>query len=543
MDNYRHIVNKANTAFSTTERSNFESLWNSALGMCRPTSCNVNGGSTEGEKKRVDRYIDVGVNSLDRFTAGLISTLIPKGSRYFEFVPSKKRASADESLKRWLVDCSRITLDILNESNFYIEMTKAISDLGVIGTSLVVTEPSVEDGVRFKTFYISNFAVEEDANGRIDTVYFKLNLNARQVMQMFGEKALTDKMKSAMNNNIDIKFGIVHAILPRDAYSRNSLNPRKQKFASLFIDEETGSLLKESGFSVLPASVCRWTQASNEIYGRSPAMQAQGNLAMANQMELTKLKSAQRIASPQWLLPNDGSVRNLNNQAGGIVFYNAANPNGIPQQIVPKDMPNITDAYQQQKMLEIQQAFFIDVFNPMQDVTGNTTATEINARMSIARQNLVPKINRVIDELIEPILKRTFRILFDGGYFPEAPENVNIGDVALNMMSTSGLILKQAEAVGALQTIESMTIMAQVKPQILDYINEDELMKLVAYSNAVPTNIIRSDFEVKKIREARAAMQQQQMQQQQLLDAAKIYQGTSKAAESGSPAELLSQFS
>lgn len=539
--NAQSLIKQANLAFNTSERSSFKELWSSALQMCRPSSEDVFEGGTAGEKKRVDRYIDIGVQALNTFTAGMTSTLIPKGSKFFEFSPSKSPMfKANDELQRWLADCSKITLDILNESNFYLEMSKAIDDLGVIGTSLVISEPCKNDGVRYKTFYITKYAFEEDAQGRVNVVYFKINLTARQIAQKFGKNVLTDKMIESMD--LDTKFTIIHVIQPREDYEKKSLNPTKQKYASIYIDEETGELLKESGFSEMPAAVCRWFQASNEIYGRSPAMNSQGDLAQTNAMEYTKLRSAQRLASPQWLLPDDGSVRNLNNQAGGVILYNSTNPNGMPTQIAPKDMPNITHEYQQQKYDDIRMSFHVDVFNPMSDVTGNTTATEVDARMNIARQNLVPKISRVIDELLEPTLKRTFKILLDSGYYPAPPEEIDVKNIRINIMSTSGLILKQTEAVGALQLIESIAMLAQLKPEMLDYINGDELIKLVGYANAVPTQVLNSDYTVGQIRQQRADAQQAEQQQIQAVEAAKAYQATTKAAEEGSPAQLLTQF-
>lgn len=541
----RQLIKRANESFESSERSNFNDLWNSAIGMCRPEAEDVYHGDTAGEKKRVDRYIDTGVQSLDSFTSGMTSTLIPKGSKFFEFTPSKTGplAGSDE-YKRWLLDCSRITLDYLNESNFFSEAAKALSDLGVIGTALLLTEPCKEEGVKYKTFYINRFAMLEDSNGKIDTVFFKLQMTARQLKQKFGEDKLGDKQLNDLKiGNDDNKHSVIQCIYPRSDFVKGALKPSKFKFANIYLLEDEGSTLLESGFPEMPASVCRWIQSSNEIYGRSPAMQAQGDLAMVNQMEYTKLKSAQRIANPQWLLPDDGSVRNLNNQAGGIVYYNATNQNAKPEQIAPRDMPNITDAYQEKKIASIEKAFHLDVWNPLQDVTSsNASATEIQARMSVAKQSLVPKINRVIDELLEPTFKRTFQVLYDGGNFPQAPSDVNVKNIKVNFLSSAGLILRQIESVGTLQTLESLSMMAQVDPTVFDYIDTDAVVKQLAYSNAVPTEIIKSDYTVKQLREVRAKQQEQQQAQQQMVDAADVYNKTTQSAQAGSPAEMLQQF-
>lgn len=540
----RNLIKRAKDSFGTSERSNFNDLWNSAVAMCRPESEDIYHGDTAGEKRTVDRYIDIGIQSLDDFTSGMTSTLIPKGSKFFEFVGAKaQRGDVSDAHRRWLVECSRITLDFLNESNFFSEVSKSLSDIGLIGTSLLMTEPCKEDGVKFKTFYINRYTILEDSNGKVDTVFFKFAMTARQLSQKFGTENLSDKVLNALNNgNDESSHNVIHCIYPRKDHTKGALNPTKQKYASIYLLEDEANILLESGFNEMPAAVCRWTQASNEIYGRSPAMQAQGNMSMCNQMEYTKLRSAQRIANPQWLLPDDGSVRNLNNQPGGIIYHNATNPNAVPTQVAPRDMPNVTDQYQQQKYEAIERAFYVPLWNPMGDVSGNTTASEINARMSIAKQSLVPKINRVIDELLEPTFKRVFQVLLDGGYYPEAPEEVNLRNVKVSFLSSAGLILRQIEAAGAMQLVEQMSLLAQVQPEIFDFIDTDELVKTVAFANAVPTNIIKSDYDVKRIRAARAKQAEAQQEAEQGIALADAYSKTNEAPAMGSPAEMLASL-
>lgn len=530
----RKIVKRANDAFNTSERSNFTDLWENASTMCRPNTDNVRNDKMAGERKGTTRLIDVGIQSLDTFTSGVTSTLVPKGTRFFEFNVSKtsKNYKSDE-FRRWLADASRVTLDYIQESNFFSEISKSFSDLGLIGTSLFMTEPDNEEGVRFKTYYINRFAFLEDSNGRVDTIFFKLELTNRQIAQKFGDANVRSNAKEE-----ELKV-IIHSIYPRANYKEGSLNPKYMKYASVYILEDTGDVLLESGFDSMPASVCRWSQASNEIYGRSPALQCSGNLNMVNVMEHTKLKSAQRIANPQWLSPDDGSVKNLNNNAGGIVYWNASNPSAEPRQISPRDMPNITDGYQEKKISEIEEAFFVSIWNPLRDVSGNTTASEINNRVTIAKSNLVPKIARVIDELLEPTFRRVFQILLDTDRFPTIPESFRGEKIKVTFTSSAGLIIQQLENVGTLQTVEIVGMLAQLDPQAIDYLKVDEIVKQTAQSNAVPNDMIRSDYEVGVIRQARAEQQEAQAAQEQEVAMASAYSQTTKAPESGSPADML----
>jgi len=99
--------------------------------------------------------------------------------------------------------------------------------------------------------------------------------------------------------------------------------------------------------------------------------------------------------------------------------------------------------------------------------------------------------------------------------------------------------LRQLENVGTLQTVEIVGQMAQFDQGALDYINVDQVVKNTAYSNAVPMEVLRSDYEVKQIRANRAKAQQQQQEMQANAEMAKAYSQTNAAPEEGSPADLL----
>jgi hypothetical protein len=64
--------------------------------------------------------------------------------------------------------------------------------------------------------------------------------------------------------------------------------------------------------------------------------------------------------------------------------------------------------------------------------------------------------------------------------------------------------------------------MAQIKPEILDKVDEDKTVDVIADLMSVTPEILRSEEVVKQIREARKAEQQQQLQLMKLEQASKI---------------------
>jgi hypothetical protein len=338
----------------------------------------------------------------------------------------------------------------------------------------------------------------------------------------------------------DNRHIIIHAIEPRLNYNKKSLKKTDLPISSCYVELETKHLIEESGYYELPYAVGRFYQATNEKYGRSPAMEVASTLSMLNRMEQTRIQSAERVSNPPWLAPNDGSVRRISNTQGSIIYYNAANPASKPEQMIVRDNTIVNDSMIQLKTAEVEDAFFLPLFNPLVNRV-NMTATESQLRATIALQNLIPAISRITNELLTPLFVRIYSILARSGVYPQPPDvllNSN-GKVIVAFNSKATLALKQLELQGVYQTLESMAFLAQVNPEVMDNFDLDKVARLTSVANSVPTTIIRPEREVKKQREARAAAKFEAEQNQQAIMAADVYNRTSKAPEAGSAANAL----
>ena len=99
-------------------------------------------------------------------------------------------------------------------------------------------------------------------------------------------------------------------------------NSKNMDFISCHVHEESGALLRESGFREFPYVVPRYLKSSsNEIYGRSPAMNALPDVKMLNTMSKTTIKAAQKQIDPPLMVPDDGFVLPVRTVPGGLNFY------------------------------------------------------------------------------------------------------------------------------------------------------------------------------------------------------------------------------
>ena len=138
---------------------------------------------------------------------------------------------------------------------------------------------------------------------------------------------------------------------------------------------------------------------------------------MINRFEVSRIRGAERVSNPPWLAPNDGSVRKISNDQGSIIYYNAGNPLSKPEQLRPMDNVIVNDDMIKKKEQEVLDAFYVPLFNPLQD-RQNMTAFESRERLNLSLQFLTPAVNRLNKYFVKPSLERAFGIMLREGNFP-----------------------------------------------------------------------------------------------------------------------------
>lgn len=527
---------------SNTERSNVNELTRNCSEYCYPTGNNINQVVTAGEQKPIARLIDIGIRSNRIFTSGMSSHLIPEGSKFFAYDTADTKLKDNDAVSRYFSEVSSITLNVLNSSNFFTEMTSAINELGYVGTACVLTEPSDSMLVRFKAYHIDNYYIDESAEGNIDTVYFKMQMKSRQVMQMFNKD--TDNIPE---NIVDDEKGeedytIIHAIYPRSDKLTGTSVKTKKAVASVYLCEKTNTIIRETGYDTNPFAVGRFYKASNEIYGRSPAAEVLSTLSMLNAMEDTRIRTAQRLANPPWLLSNTGDTKWVSNDQGSLIYYNGSRAGTKPEQVSVKDNPMVTETIINSKNEEVESAFFVGLFNPLQN-RRNMSATEVSKRDEIAMTALVPPITRITRELLAPVFLRVYEILQKSGVYPQKPEELGSGKIKINFNSKATLAIKELELMSVRSLVMDTMSLAEANREVLDLINFDEVIRISQEALGVPNSIIKSAYDVKKLRAARAQAQADQQEMENTKDAADIYQKTNTPLEANSgAAEIMAKI-
>ena len=140
------------------------------------------------------------------------------------------------------------------------------------------------------------------------------------------------------------------------------------------------------------------------------------------------------------------------------------------------------------------------------------TATEVAERHEEKLLMLGPVLERLHNELLDPLVDITFSRMLESGLVPPAPEELQGMELNVEFVS----MLAQAQRAIGTNSIDrytnTMGAIAQMKPDVLDKFDSDAWADNYADMLGIDPELIVADKEVAIIRQQRAQAQQQAAQ-------------------------------
>ncbi len=528
---------------SSSERTNFEDMYQTAAEFCNPSADNIQERKTKGQRDDNQRVTDIGIKSRRMFTAGMMSHLFPQGQNWIRVVTQNRDLTKVDNIVRALTSVSKKFMRAIEDSNFYEEMGQCIDHCGYIGTTALYCESSPKRILNFRSHYINQFFFCENYLGEVDTVIREFKLTARQAVQQF-EDSVSEEIKEDVKNpkTSNKEYTFIHIVMPRKGFTPDSDIKEEKPIASYYIQLKGEKMVMESGFDEMPYAVARFYKTNYEKYGRSPALEVYTTLPLINRMEVSRIRGAERVSNPPWLAPNDGSVRRISNDQGSIIYWNAGNPLSKPEQLRPMDNVAVNDAMITKKEEEVLDAFYVPLFNPLMNKQ-NMTAFESSERLNLSLQFLTPAVNRLNKYFVTPILERAFNIMLRNGMFPELMiEELIDQNLEFDLVGKASIASRQIELFGTMTAMSQMMQIAQYRPDILDNVDADKTARFIQEVNMCPVDLQLPEDEVMRLREERAKAAQAAEQRADMLALSDVYAKSTKAPEEGSSADALGQL-
>ena len=118
---------------------------------------------------------------------------------------------------------------------------------------------------------------------------------------------------------------------------------------------------------------------------------------------------------------------------------------------------------------------------------------------------LGPVLSRFNNEVLKPLIDRTFDILNEQGMIPPAPEAIQGTDLNIEYTSILSRSQKEIQSRTDQQAIQEALQIAQVQPDFLDNFDLDKYAQIVSDKRGVSPEILRSSDEVAAIRRQRGS--------------------------------------
>jgi len=502
---------KSNLSRLMEKRSTWESHWQEIADLMLPRKAEITKERSRGDKRSTQIFDATAIHSLELLAASLHGMLTSSANRWFSLRFKEATLNENDEAREWLEDSIDKMYLGFARSNFQQEIFENYHDLIAFGTSCLMVEEDEEDIIRFSARHIKEIYVEENKKGLIDNVYRKFKLTADQSMQKFGAENLSKEVNTTHKTNPYDEVEICHVVRPRFNYDSSKKDKKNMKFQSVYFEHGTDHIISIGGFNENPYVVSRYLKSSTEIYGRSPAMSALSDCKVLNKMVEHGLKAAAKMIDPPLLVPDDSMLAPVRMTPGSLNYYRSGSRDRIEPLNIGQNTASTLNA-ENQRREAIAKMFHVDQLQVQSNRT--MTATEVLQRNEEKMRILGPVMGRIQSELLEPMINRVFLIMLRNRLFAEAPAILANQEIDIEYVSPMAIAQKGQELQNVMRGLELFGSLAQSMP-VMDYIDENGLVKQLIQTLGLPARMIKSDKQVEAIRMERQEAQQQQMQMQQ----------------------------
>ena len=517
----KNIIDKFNTL--KAQRSTWEDHWQDIANYFLPRKSNITLKRTRGDKRHDQIYDGTATHALELLSASLNGMLTNTISPWVVLKCRSESMNQDDEANEWLESCAKVMQQVFARSNFQQEIFELYHELLAFGTSAMFISDDPKDDLRFKTIHISEIYITENERGMVDCLIRKFKVKNKNIPALYPDAELPISLTTKIKNNPYEDTDIIHMVSANDT-PMGYENSKNMDFISCHVHEETGTLLRESGFREFPYVVPRYLKSSsNETYGRSPAMNALPDVKMLNTMSKTTIKAAQKQIDPPLMVPDDGFVLPVRTIPGGLNFYRSGTRERIEPLNIGSNQP-LGLQMEEQRRKAIRENFFVDQLLSVQG--NNMTATEVMQKSEEKMRILGPVLGRLQSELLQPLITRCFNILLKQNKFREVPEFLQDQMIEIEYVSPIAKAQKAGDLSSIMRGIEVFGAIQQVSP-VFDYLDVDGLVNHLKDVIGLPAKILRSRAEVEQIREEK---QQQAQQMQQMQEQMQMAEAAGKAA-------------
>ncbi len=507
----------------------------------------------KGWKRNNAIFDSTGTRALYTLAAGLMGGLTSPARPWFRLGVQDQSLMRNAAVKDWLSRSTTIMLDIFQRSNVYRALSGMYLELGAFGTAACIVAQDFDSVIHLFPLTAGEYCIATNWKGEVCTLYREFQKTIGEVVKEFGKENCSQHVINMYERgSLDQWITIVHAIEPREDRDVTKVDDKNMAWKSVYYEMggDGEQCLRESGFKKFNVLAPRWDVAGGDIYGHSPGMEALGDVKQLQQEQLRKSQGIDYMTNPPLQIPTNLKNRDVNRLPGGITFRDSAgNGDKIESMFEVRLDLNHLLADIQDVRGRIRGSFYADMFLMLQNDSQDTrkTATEVAELHEEKMLMLGPVLERLHNELLNPLIDITFDFMIEAGVVPQPPKELEGQDLSVELVSMLAQAQRSIATNGVDRFIHNVGMIAQFKPEVLDKIDVDYWADTYSDMLGVDPLLVVPEEKVLMLRQQRAQAQAKAQQaaqiEQQASAAQKLAAVPTQGGASNAASDVISQFS
>ncbi|MDF1565791.1 MAG: portal protein [Deltaproteobacteria bacterium] len=454
------------------------------------------------------------VLALRTLAAGMMTGITSPARRWFRLTVADPKLGRLTSVREFLYEVERRMEEVFARSNIYNVLFEIYEDLGSLGPAVLVIDEDEEDVIRAYSLLAGTYCLAANSRRRVDTLYREVVMTVEAIEEKFGlENASESLRKLRTENRLDEDVLLLHVVEPDRQFDGRLLGEHRFPYRSVWLELEKNRddlILHEGGQFSQPFVASRW---AGDEYGYSPGMLTLGDAKGLQQLELDKAKASRKVTDPPMKAPDNLRTGRVSLVPGDITRY----PRGMgadsitPAQVLPPAAITIFDNSINNHEERVNAGLYANLWVSLLAREGQPlTAREVAERHQEKLLQLGGVVERLNDELLDPLVDRVFDIMLRSGELPPAPPELEGMPLQVEYLSIVTQAQRMVGYSGVQEFLNAALGLAGADSTVADRVDLDAAISIIAEMLGVPPAIVRSLEAVEQIRQQRAQQQQQQ---------------------------------
>lgn len=441
----------------------------------------------------------------------------------------------DMEAKRWLEWATGVQRRAMYDRKaLFVKATKeGDHDFVTFGQCVISREVDLNTNtLLFRCWHLRDVAWDENDRGEIDTIFRQWKPKARELARIFGEENISSEVKSHLTKAPETEIPCMHAVLSKNHYEYLTGEKVKTAFMSVFIEVNTGKILKSQPSNDRIYTIPRWQTVSGSQYAYSPStMVGLPDARLLQTMTLSILEAGEKIANPPYTAV-EGAIRSdIALYAGGTTWIDKEydTRTGDPLKPLRLDVNGLNVGMEMASKIkeDLYKLFYLNKVS-LPPMVGEVTTFEISQRIKEYTRQALPLFEPVSSEYNGELCEGVFNLLLRVGAFgspQDIPKSLQGNDVIFRFESPLRTAEEKQKPQIFMQAKAMVESAAALDPKALAVLNIEEAVRDSIDGLDAPKAWLRSTAEMEQL----MAEKQKQIQQQQMLQA---LQQSSQIAES-----------